>query len=157
MDENRVAEASSQETPTSNPENLGRFKSEAARARSLANLKPPRRPGDGPINPANPGGRPKKDGPATRELRRLLVKKFPNDAQGRTYLKLMIEGLLKAAIKGNVFAQQLVFERLEGRLPLPIESEMPCSITVVVNRNQPRYPEIDQAKLIEGELPESDD
>ena len=41
------------------------------------------------------------------------------------YLKLMIEGLVKAAIRGNVFAQQLVFERLEGRLPLPIESEMP--------------------------------
>ena len=42
------------------------------------------------------------------------------------------------------------FERLEGRMPLPLESDIPVNSTVVVNRNQERYPQIDQAKLLEG-------
>jgi hypothetical protein len=141
-----LASPSSQESPTSNPENLGRFKSEAARARSLANLKPPRRPGDGPINPANPGGRPKKDGPATRELRSLLSKRFPGDPQNRTYLKLAVESLVKQAIKGNVFAQQLLWERLEGRMPMPVEGDLPAVINVIIERNKPRFPEIELSK-----------
>ena len=136
------------ESPTGKPDKLGRFKSEEARARSLGNLRPPRRPGDPPLNPHNLGGRPPKDGPASRELRKLLRKKFPGDPVERTYMQLMIEGLVKAAIKGSTLAAALIFERLEGRLPLPVESEMPANITVIVNRNQPRNPEIDQQRLL---------
>lgn len=136
------------ENPISKPdatESLGRFTSLEAKRRSLANLRAPFAKGQAPPHGV---GRPKKDGPATRELRGLLTKKFPNDPQGRSYLKLMIEGLVKSAIKGNVLAANLIMERLEGRTPLPVESDMPCLITVVVNRNQQRYPEIDQQRLM---------
>jgi hypothetical protein len=70
-------------------------------------------------------------------LRKLLVKRFPNDPQGRTYMKLVIEGVVKQAIRGNVFAAGLVFERLEGRMPLPVEGDMPAVINVIVRRNVP--------------------
>jgi|SRR4029077_3329752 hypothetical protein len=140
-----------EESPTGKPDkSLGRFKSEEARARSLGNLKRPRRPGDPPLNPNNLGGRPKRDGIATRELRRLLLKKAPNDAQGRSHLQLVVESLIKQAEKGNVYAQQLIWEKIEGKVPLPLQGgEMPANITVVVNRNVSRA---DCELLKEGQL-----
>jgi len=149
----RAEEATPQETPTPNSDDLGRFKSLEAKQRSLRNLKAPRRPGDPPLNPNNLGGRLRSDGPATKTLRRLLRSKFPNDPKSRTFLDLIVESVCKQAIKGNVFAQQLVFDRIDGRLGLPVEQDLPCQITVVVNRNQERYPEMKRAKettLLEG-------
>jgi hypothetical protein len=63
----------------------------------------------------------------------------------------MIEGLVKQAIKGNVYAAALVFERLEGRLGLPVESDLPCVINVVVQRNKERFPTLDKSKLLEAD------
>ena len=94
----------------------------------------------------------KKDGIFASTARRFAKRKFPNDPANRTYGELVVEAMFKAAIKGNVFAAQLLFERLEGRMPMPIETDLPCQITVVVNRNQPRFPEIDQAKPLEGNV-----
>ena len=156
-EEKRAEEATPQETPTSNSD-LGRFKSLEAKQRALRNLKAPRRPGDPPLNPNNLGGRPPKDGPATRELRKMLRAKFPGDPQGRTYLKLVVESLIKSAIKGNIFAQQLLWERYEGRLPMPELTDLPVNIVVQVNRNQPRYPELKKSEsglLIEADTSES--
>jgi len=139
----RAGEASPQENPTSKPDDLGRFTSLEAKQRSLQNLKPPFKQGQ----PAPAGaGRPKKDGIFTSTARRFARKRFPGDAADRTYGQLVVEAMFKQAIKGNVFAAQLLFERLEGRMPMPIEGDLPCQITVVVNRNQPRYPQIELPK-----------
>ena len=152
MEEQPKAEGTPAENPTSNPD-LGRFKSLEAKQRSLQNLRPPFQPGQ----PAPAGaGRPRSDGPATKELRRLLRKKFPKDPQQRSYLKLVVESLVKQAIRGNVFAQQLLWERLEGRVPLPTETDMPCNITLVVNRNVPQEEcGKDRTLLLEGRTSDS--
>jgi hypothetical protein len=128
--ENMVAKPEGANSPT----NLGRFLTPESKERSLKNRKPFKK-GQGPP----PGvGRPKKDGPASRELRRILRSKFPGDRQERSYMRLVIEGLVNAAIKGNMLAASLIFDRLEGRLPFPIEGEMPATIVVQVHRNVPR-------------------
>lgn len=59
-----------------------------------------------------------------------------------THLKLVVESLIKSAIKGNILAQQLLWKRYEGRLPMPELTDLSVNIVVKVNRNQPRYPEI---------------
>jgi hypothetical protein len=130
------AENSGNQSNPSNPSNLGHYKSAESKARALANLHKPFVKGERP--PARVG-RPPKDGPATRDLRKLLRRKFPGDPAERTYMQLMIEGLVKQAIKGNVYATALVFERLEGRMPLPIEADQPAVINVIVNRNVDRH------------------
>src|SRR5580765_7235164 len=102
-EETSRAEAPPNETPTPNSDDLGRFTSLQAKQRSLANLKPPRRPGDPPLNPQNPGGRPRKDGIFTSTARKFAKKKFPNDPAQRTYAELLVESMFKQAIRGNVF------------------------------------------------------
>ena len=121
-----------------------------AKQRSLGNLKPPFKPGQ----PEPPGvGRPRSDGPATKTLRKQLRKRFPNDPQGRRFIQLMIEGLVKQAIKGNVYAAGLIFERLEDRMPMPVEGDLPCVINDVVQPNKSRYPEIDKNSLLLRDSP----
>jgi hypothetical protein len=137
MAENPRAKATSPENPTPNfdSSDLGRFKSIEAKERSLGNLKPPFKAG----HPALPGaGRPRGDGPVTKELRKILRSNFPNDPQGRTYLRLVVEGLVKAAIRGNTFAAEILLERMDGKVPYPTEADLPATITVVVNRNVSR-------------------
>ena len=146
------------ENPTTKPdtaESLGRFTSVEAKNRSLANLRPPFRKGQ----PAPVGaGRPRKDGIFTSTARRFAKKKFPGDAASRTYGELVVESMFKQAIKGNVYAAQLLFERLEGRVALPSESEMPCVINVQLTLNKPRYPEqLLKPRMLEGRANEPED
>jgi len=60
-----------------------------------------------PSGTINPGGDAKLLS-SRQELIALLNKKFPGDEKERTYLKLLLEGMAKSAIKGNVHAAQLL-------------------------------------------------
>jgi hypothetical protein len=120
-EEKQAEEATSQQTPTTNSD-LGRFTSLEKKQNSLANLKAPFKVG----HPALPGGgRPKQDGPETKELRKLLHARFPNDPQGRSYLRLVVEGVVKSAIKGNTYAADLIFFLIDCCLGMPFKGDLP--------------------------------
>jgi hypothetical protein len=69
-----------------------------------------------PGQSGNPGGRPK-DKPVTDALRRLIVRRVPNDAEHRTYAEVLAQALVHAALKGKTEAAREVLDRVEGRLP----------------------------------------
>jgi len=73
-----------------------------------------------PGQSGNPGGRPKR---LTTRLERQLLAKVPNDPQKRTYEELFIEAITKRAIgKSDVLAKE-IFDRVEGKVALPIVGE----------------------------------
>ena len=120
-----------------------RFKSPESRARSLANLRPWTRE----TRPSN-GGRRKKDPMIMRILNAELRKPYEKDPQRRTMMTLVVQGLLKAAARGNVEAAKMIFDRLCGRA-LTFEemaNQPPTAIVVTINRNTPRDFGLDESE-----------
>jgi len=69
-----------------------------------------------PGQSGNPKGRPKK--PLSEDLRLYLQQRIaPHDVTRRQKL---IEALYEAALKGEVPALKLIFERLDGAVPQPV-------------------------------------
>jgi hypothetical protein len=73
-----------------------------------------------PGQSGNPGGRPRK---LTDSLEKQLEQRVPNDPQKRSYAQLFIEAVMKRAIaKSDVLAKE-IFDRIEGKVALPIVGE----------------------------------
>lgn len=66
----------------------------------------------------NPRGRPPKDRALADLLRRELRKKGPD---GRTNNAAVVDGLIALARNGSVEAIKVVFDRVDGKLPTPVE------------------------------------
>ena len=66
-----------------------------------------------PGQSGNPVGRPKNADTLTVQLREAVAEL--DDKEGKTGARLMAEAMLKLAIKGNVQAAQLIYDRLEGK------------------------------------------
>lgn len=77
----------------------------------------------------NPGGRPKK-APISDAYARHVGTKLPDDIrsklklpQGATWADAIALGQIRSALKGNSVAAKEIADRIEGRLPLPMEVE----------------------------------
>ncbi len=81
----------------------------------IENLRPPWKPGES----GNLSGRPKRK-PIEEELLNLIDERAgPKDR--RTHALKIAEAMLKAAGKGNVKAFMAVADRIDGRVPQPVE------------------------------------
>lgn len=64
----------------------------------------------------NPAGKPPGAKHLSTKLFEALMKKHPNDPQGRTYAELLTERVLNDAIsKGNTNMVNLIYDRVEGK------------------------------------------
>jgi hypothetical protein len=95
----------------------------SGRARSLANLRPFK-----PGQSANPRGRSPNESSLTALLRQELANTCPADQKGRTWKELIVEAMMRLAIKGNSTAINTMFERIEGK----VKDEVDHSGTVKV-------------------------
>ena len=131
----------------------GHWRSAETRGRSLENL----RPFSGTHRPVHPG-RPKDSG-LKRELLKALRTRLKSDPLGRRMVTLIAQAMVKAAAKGNVQAAQFIRDEIDGRLPKPMEGEVPPSqIFVQVATNVERHPHYDWSRLspeMQALLPES--
>ena len=78
--------------------------------------RPKGKPRGRPFSPGtsgNPGGRPKDAESLSAQLREAVAEL--DDTEGKTGARLLAEAMLKLAIKGNVQAAALIYDRLEGR------------------------------------------
>ncbi len=71
-----------------------------------------------PGESGNPTGRPSKRNALAPALRTLLGRK---QLDGRTNKQALLEALLETALSGDVQAIKLIFERVDGKVPEPIE------------------------------------
>lgn len=99
--------------------------SEAARAKSLANLAPAWPPGQS----GNPKGRPVKR-PITDAIEQVLERGIPEDIargrpelRGKKMLDLVAEQIVRHVIKGNAGALKEMYERIEGKMKQVIAHE----------------------------------
>jgi hypothetical protein len=98
---------------------------ESGKERSRRNLeKGKRKPGQS----GNPRGRPPNESSLTVLLRQELDNICAADQKGRTWKELIVEALMRLAIKGNSTAINTVFERIEGK----VKDEVDHSGTVKV-------------------------
>jgi hypothetical protein len=98
---------------------------ESGKERSLRNLeKGMWKPGQS----GNPRGRPPNESSLTALLRQELANTCPADQKGRTWKELIVEAMMRLAIKGNSTAINTVFERIEGK----VKDEVDHSGTVKV-------------------------
>jgi hypothetical protein len=79
----------------------------------------------------NPGGRPKK-APISEAYAHHVGDPLPDDIRsklrlpkGATWADAIALGQLRAAVKGNTVAAKEIADRVEGRVPLPMEVETP--------------------------------
>jgi hypothetical protein len=70
-----------------------------------------------PGQSGNPGGRPRK---LTNRLEKQLEERVPNDPHRRSYAQLLIEATVKRAISKSDVLVKEIFDRIEGKLVLPI-------------------------------------
>jgi Family of unknown function (DUF5681) len=68
----------------------------------------------------NPKGRPKNKTSLTALLREEIHKTCPEDRQNRSYEELIVLATMRLAMKGNATALALVWERMDGKLPLAV-------------------------------------
>jgi len=88
------------------------------------NLRPkPWKPGQS----GNPKGRPKKRDSLISLLKEALEQQCPTDKKKRTWAEVLMEQLLVKAAKGDMVAQRLVWEYVEGKPKQEIE--IPSDIT----------------------------
>ena len=73
---------------------------------------------------------------------KMLRRKVSVGGKYQTWEELIIEGQIKAAIKGNTQAAQFLFDRAYGRV-VPTEAEPFTQIRVIVQRNTVRFPEME--------------
>jgi hypothetical protein len=85
--------------------------------------------------------------PFTEAVIKVLNRKVPNDPRGRIFVDLIVEALVRKAIKGNIRAIKEITDRVEGQVPLPREDEhdQRPAITIISdksgpNRNVPPVP-----------------
>lgn len=85
-----------------------------------------------PGQSGNPGGR-RKEKPV-RDLLRLVLAEAENVGQHRT-LRKIVERLCEDAAKGDNEARKIVFERLEGKVPMPVVGDDdldPVSVRTII-------------------------
>lgn len=68
----------------------------------------------------NPRGRPKNKTSLTALLRKEIHKICPEDRQNRSYEELIVMATMRLAMQGNATALGLVWERMDGKLPLAV-------------------------------------
>ena len=101
----------------------------------------PERDENGRFVRGNPGGpgRPRKEACISDLMQEYLERETlvpGRDKAGRrrkiktTYLRLFVESQVTRAINGDAAAAKNVWERIEGRVPLPIEAEGDFNVTV---------------------------
>jgi hypothetical protein len=117
---------------------LGRFKSEASRARALGNLRPVRNSEDAIRLGMSSGVVRHEQAIIRMELRKQLQRKVPGDREHRSYLEKIVGTLLQQACKGDVSALRLIAERCDGLISED-QTFQPERILVVVNRNVRRF------------------
>jgi len=69
----------------------------------------------------NPNGRPKGSG-LTDVLLKEMEKVYPDDKQKRTWKENIVLATMKLAMRGNTAALKEVWERMDGKITLPIEN-----------------------------------
>ena len=74
----------------------------------------------------NPGGRPRK-APISDAYLQMIGQRLPDEtrralrlAKGSTWAHAMAAGQLRSAVKGNTPAAKEIADRVEGRVPLPV-------------------------------------
>jgi len=85
----------------------------------------------GPGQSGNPKGRPKKRDSLVSLLKEVLEEEYLTDKKGRTWAEVLTEQLLLKAVKGDMGAQRLVWEYVEGKPKQ--ETEIPSEIKINVN------------------------
>lgn len=85
--------------------------------------------------------------PLTEAVIKLLNRKVPNDPRGRIFVDLIVEALVRKAIKGDVRAIKEITDRIELRAPLARRDEYDERPAVTIiwdkpgpNRNVPSVP-----------------
>jgi hypothetical protein len=116
-----------------------------ARKRSLANLRPPWKPGES----GHKAGRPKRS-LGEIVVTRMLKARVPEDPENRRMVELITRALCAKAIKGDTDAARLLFERAYGRVALEAEFEPITQINVIIRKNVPHTIESGAPPLIEG-------
>jgi hypothetical protein len=112
----------------------GHWRSTESQERSLKNL----RPFSDTYRPTHPG-RPKGSG-LKRELLKALRTRLQSDPLHRPMVRLIAQAMVKAAAKGNVQAAMFIRDEVDGRLPRPMEGELPPSqIFVTVETGVSRF------------------
>jgi hypothetical protein len=86
-----------------------------------------------PGESGNPKGRPRKPKCLTSLLKEELTKVNPEDPEGRTWIELIVLATLRLAMKGNKTALKEVWDRVDGKVVVPISTETtgPVEIRVV--------------------------
>jgi hypothetical protein len=127
------------------------WRSPESEQKSLANL----RPFNAEHRPSNPG-RPKGSG-LKKELLKALRQTVPSDPLHRKFVTLIAQAMVKAAAKGNVQAAMFIRDEVDGRLPRPLEGEVPASQVFVQVWTDVQRHNYDWSKLspeMQGFLPE---
>jgi hypothetical protein len=78
-----------------------------------------------PGESGNPKGRPKNGESLTSLLRELVFSACPNDPERRRFAELLVRRVLQEALKGDLRSFKEICNRLEGRVPFPIERVVP--------------------------------
>ncbi len=73
----------------------------------------------------NPNGRPKKDICLTSLLKKLLDEVPEGEKGGRTWAQLIALVLVRGALKGDRFLIEMVLERVDGKVPQPLQHSGP--------------------------------
>lgn len=71
----------------------------------------------------NPKGRPRKQGTISKLVLDTLAQTCVSDTERRTFAELFVRTILQAAIRGDVSALKIVWERHDGKLPPPNPNE----------------------------------
>ena len=89
----------------------------------------------------NPGGRPRSE--LNKVLANYLLKKSEN---GKTYTELLVVRLIEIAVgRGDMDAIEFIWDRLEGKVPLPMEHKGMMESGVII----PAILAMDKAELLE--------
>lgn len=73
----------------------------------------------------NPNGRPKNKSSFAACLREEIDKICPHDKQGRTWTEVIVFATLRLAMTGNSTALKEVWERIDGKVTIPLEIDTP--------------------------------
>jgi len=84
-----------------------------------------------PGQSGNPKGRPKKRDSLVSLLKEALEEEYLADKKGRTWAEVLTEQLLLKAVNGDMVAQRIIWEYVEGKPKQ--ETEIPSEIKINVN------------------------
>jgi hypothetical protein len=91
-----------------------------------------------PGQSGNPRGRPKKAICLTSMLKAEVERICPQDAEGRTWMELIVIATMRLAMAGNPTALKEVWERIDGKTttPLALEGLEGAEVTFRINPGQ---------------------